>query len=520
MRMLIANRLMRLRATGLALLLLAVLGSVALPARGAGAADPGDHDLWYVLEMAGKRAGYLHATQTAGGDHIVTASLIKLAIRRGETTIEIQMTSEFVETRGGKPVSMKAVQSLGAAPVTTEYVFGGTAITQTTTQGRHITTTEVPLPEGAWLTPAAGNGYVRKRLEAGAKEITVRMVDAMMGPTPVTMTQRILEETTIETLGKVVPAFKTTTSLSIAPGMDSTDYIDANGVQIRSTANIGGLDITTILADRALALSELDPPELMASTLVKPDQPIKRARGVQRATYVLSLPEGGLTLPDTAVQRVEQVGEGTVRVTVDLAACAPAAGDDHGDGSYLKSTPGLDGDDPEIKALVAKAIRGAGDDKAERAEAMRRFVFEHIEKKDLGVGFATASQVARTRQGDCSEHGALLVAMLRSDGIPSRLATGLMYVDEFLGKEGVFGYHMWAQALLPCEGDKLAWKDLDGTFPRTPKFDATHIVLAVSSGDDGELNSMVALVPMLGRLEVQVEETGHRSGEREKERAK
>ena len=39
-------------------------------------------------------------------------------------------------------------------------------------------------------------------------------------------------------------------------------------------------------------------------------------------------------------------------------------------------------------------------------------------EKDLSVGFATAADVARTAQGDCTEHAVLLAALLRASDIP------------------------------------------------------------------------------------------------------
>ena len=38
--------------------------------------------------------------------------------------------------------------------------------------------------------------------------------------------------------------------------------------------------------------------------------------------------------------------------------------------------------------------------------------------------------------------------MLRADGIPARVASGLVYADGFLGSRDIFGWHMWTQALI------------------------------------------------------------------------
>ena len=141
-----------------------------------------------------------------------------------------------------------------------------------------------------------------------------------------------------------------------------------------------------------------------------------------------------------------------------------------------------------------------------RAEACRRYVNTFIKKKNLNVGFASASEVAKTREGDCTEHGVLLVSLLRANGIPSRGAVGLVYAEEFTGKREIFGYHMWAQALLTIDG-KPTWVDLDATLGDDIPFDATHITLDTTDLADGNAaNGLGGMITILGRLKIKVEQ--------------
>jgi len=469
-----------------------------------------DHDLWYIIEMAGQRSGTLHSVQRTEGDRITSISETRLKIRRDRAAIEVAVTTEFVETLDGKPISMSATQVMGAEPTTMTYTFGPEGVTITTRQGNgEPTTVTAPLPEGAWLTPAAAATFTRKRLEAGATEITARIIDPSFGLQPIVSTRRVLERTTVEALGKVVPAIKCAATVSAVPGIESIEYLDERGVPIRTTSNLGGIPMTIIAADRELANLELDPPELMQRTFVSPDRPIKSPRAARRASYLLRL-EGGdgtlATIPTTAIQRTEAVEPGVVRVVVDLDNPTPAPAADAEDGAYLASSSMLPTEDDLIRRLVEQATAKAdGATPAERAEAMRRFVHTYINAKSLGVGFASAAEVARTREGDCTEHATLLAAMLRVAGIPSRTASGLIYADSFGGSRDIFGYHMWTQALLEVDG-RMTWVDLDATLgPKTPT-DATHIALATAAlGDAEPTNPLIALVPLLGRLEVSVE---------------
>jgi transglutaminase-like putative cysteine protease len=263
--------------------------------------------------------------------------------------------------------------------------------------------------------------------------------------------------------------------------------------------------ITLSDRDRAMGGAATLPPEMMARTFIKSDKRIAAPRSTRRAEYLLSVPEGDMpTIPATGTQRVEDAGERTMRVIINADDGAPAPENDRGNPVYLESSSMLNARDPQVAALMQRAVRSAGDDPVARAEAMRRFVYRHIRQKDLDVGFATASEVARSRRGDCTEHGVLLAAMLRADGIPARVVSGLVYADRFAGEQHIFGYHMWTQALLEING-KPAWVDLDATL-REVAFDATHIALMVSALRDGEAAaSMSALIPLIGRLEVRIE---------------
>ncbi|MCA9294466.1 MAG: transglutaminase domain-containing protein, partial [Phycisphaerales bacterium] len=144
-----------------------------------------------------------------------------------------------------------------------------------------------------------------------------------------------------------------------------------------------------------------------------------------------------------------------------------------------------------------------------KAEALRKMTADAITDKSLDVGFASASAVVRTHEGDCTEHAVLLVTLLRYANIPARAVSGLVYIDQFVGEQNVFGYHMWAQALLPIDPNNPAagetWVDLDAAIPTRP-FDATHIAITTTDLADGSLaTSMTDVARVLGNLRIKVE---------------
>jgi hypothetical protein len=465
-----------------------------------------DKDNWYTVEMLGKRAGWMHTTVVTKGDNITTVSKMHLAIKRGDTTLKVSMDSTFLETAAGKPISMTAIQSLSAAPTTNTYTFKDDgSIELVAIQSGQKSTKSFPKPEGVWLTPAAADRYFLERFRSGAKEIKLRSIDPLEGPTPILITRTGFEKTNISLDGRKLDVTKITVANSITPLVTSTDYVDESGETVRTDTNMGILQLKVLATSREKALADAPAPELMVNTFVKPDKPIKNPRTSKKLILLASIPDGDFpTLPNTGSQKVETLSPTSARLTITTLP-VPAPEEDAKDPAYLKATSMANIDDPKVKALAEQAVKSSGNTAIAKAEACRRFVHHFINTKDLDVGFASASEVARNKEGDCTEHGVLLTALLRANGIPARAATGLIYADEFEGAQGIFGYHMWAQALLNIDG-KWRWVDLDGTLPNETPFDATHITLSTTDLADGEsLSGLATLAPLMGRLQIKVE---------------
>lgn len=465
-------------------------------------------DRWYVVEMMGGKAGWMHTFDLETDTTVTTTSKTHFSLARGGAGLSITIESEFVEGRDGKPISMKAVQKLGKNEIISEYTFTPEGIRLKSTQEGETTERTLPNPEGTWLAPAAAERYVQQRFKSGAKEITVRTMDPSNGPTVVTAVRTGFEPEKLTIAGRELDVVKTVVEMSVMPGAKSTEYIDAEGELVKSRTLVGGLAVTMTRSTREEAIAEgAGPsPEVMTSTFIYPDKPIDNPRQVKQAVLVLSVPEEPLPeVPATGSQRVEKVDATTLRLTIRADTFDPAPDADTKDPAYLAATTMCDSNDEQVKRLAAVALQAVGEDKAKRAEMLRRFVHLHITKKNLNVGFASASEVARDRAGDCSEHGVLLAAVLRADGIPARVVSGLVYADGFAGAKQIFGYHMWAQALLTIDGAPR-WVDLDATLPASTPFDATHITLGTSALAEGDLTSgMVSVAGAMGRLKVKVE---------------
>jgi transglutaminase-like putative cysteine protease len=459
-----------------------------------------NEELWYVVSLQGQPSGWAVAREKTADGKINSEMTIHLAVSRGQTPIEIEISTSFVETEDGKAIRATTIQQLAMMAKQTELVFHDDRIEMTTTQGSRPYRKTLPPIEGDWLTPAGAQRYVIKQIEAGEKQITYRTFDPSSSMKPIEVTVKVDGPTTVESFGKIVPATKVRTSMSLMPGIETVDYIDAKGRPLRTSVDAGMIKMDMVRADKKLALAQKAAPELLNATLIRPDKPIDKPRELAEATYVLRVDRGKLPdIVETPAQKFQRIDEQSGRVTVKAHTAKKVAAD----APKVERSSIIDGQDPAIIKLKDKALAEAGDNPVDRAEAMRRFVHEYIDEKSLGVGLATASEVAQTRQGDCTEHAVLLAALLRADGIPSRTASGLIYVDAALGQRKIFGYHMWAQAWLDGR-----WVDLDGTLGADTPFDATHITLSTSTMDDaGWTNDLVDLAPLMGVLSIEVQQT-------------
>lgn len=489
---------MRVLVRGVALMMALVLGQICL-AQGA------DHDQWYVIDLAGGPSGYMRSVQSTAEERITSSSEMFIRVRRADSSVSMKFESEFVETVEGEPVSMKSVNHSGKTPVVQRFTFGKEGIEMESTQGANTTKVQLGAPDGAWLPPAAAGRYVQARMAGDAKKIVVRSMDPLLGPTPVTAETEVVGEEEYQYEGRKIRVFRCRVTQSASPGIVTTTLVDEQGIPVHTSTQMGALAMTIRLATRAEALATLEGagPELMVSTFVKPARAIKDPRQAREAVFVLKAGSAMPDLPHAGAQSFERIDAASARVKVHPDKPLEASAGDLTNGEFTSPSAMINSDDEAIRSL-AKA-NAKGDTPAQRAQSLRAFVHRHMTQANLGTGFATASEVARTRSGDCSEFGVLLAALLRADNIPSRVASGLVYVEQFGGEKHVFGYHMWAQALVDVDGKKV-WMDLDATIPME-RFDATHIALAVTALGEGQLfEAMAPLGTLIGDLSIAVED--------------
>lgn len=465
-----------------------------------------NYDLWYTVMMAGKPSGYSHQSSTRKDNgNIYQESQTQITIARQAIRLTVRIDSTFEETADGKAISGSMTQSMGAMKVKQTFIYNQDgSITLNSEQNGQKISQQIPKPAQDWLTPTQSQKFVQEQLAKGEKSISFWTIDPTSGPQPIEITMKHLGSEQLQVVGKIVPSTKWEMSTSILPGMITTAWTDENIIPLKTSVTpMPGMQLDVILSDKNLATQQVNPPELLISTMITPDRPLPSPRKLKYAEYDLKIKPGKTsvskdTFLQTATQSVKWVNNQQVQITVNTQAksrVAQAPGRE-----YLQVTSVLNHEDPEIEKAITRALgqNWKSTSPMQRALKLCKFVNKEISSKDLSVGFATASEVIRTKQGDCTEHGVLLAAMLRGVNIPSRVVSGVIYVDQFLNQKNIFGYHMWTQAWINGQ-----WVDLDATLRNV--FDAAHIAMGASSTQNGQtFNDMVKLTPLFGRLEINV----------------
>ncbi|MHC5022682.1 MAG: transglutaminase-like domain-containing protein [Planctomycetota bacterium] len=457
---------------------------------------------WYILELNGTKAGWMSLIVDADEERYRTVTRTHLSVGRGVAATTIQTTSAFEETRDGRPLVVRYEQTASLDPVASEWRFGDGTVTLRSRQSGREVMREMPAPEGVWLTPQAAERFTAERRKAGAKEITYRMVDPEVGLKPISVRTVYEGEGTFEHDGRTIPVTRWLSTTDLMP-IEVLEQYSVDGHMVHSEMNAGIGRLVTRLATKAEAQAPVDGPgpDLLVQTFVRPDRPIANVVRTRQARYRLRAKQGSLpAIPAAGAQRVETGASGEeLIVVVDLDDPLAAADGEANDTDYLDESTMIDADDPLIRKLAANAVRRIEEhDVAARAEALRRRVHRHISRKGLQTAFASASETAKTKTGDCSEHAMLLCAMLRAEGIPARVASGLIYVDGFLGERDIFGWHMWTQALVDGH-----WIDLDATLSKP--YHAGHVLTSTASFADGATDrELVSMIMLMGNLRIDV----------------
>ena len=467
-------------------------------------------DEWSEIYFGGNKVGYAHSVMSRDGDLIQSQTSFHMRMGRDDQPVTINVTQSTTETVAGAPLAFGSEMDMSVVKSATKGTVKDGRVTIVTSQYGMDQTQTFDYPAGAVLN---GWGVFRESLKHGFKPGTtyttatyspeLRLDGAINADTVVGNWE------TFDHRGKPTKGQKVTVALHAPAGdFEMVSWIDDDGVPLKARVPVPGLgDIEMLTVDQGVALAEFAPPEFFNNTVVPAKRKIDRAK-VNAIKYRITAkkPEVKLAeLPNTELQKVVSKSDQSIELQVARIPHKPQSPSLTAQPSsptplseYLESNLMINTSDEKLIALAKQA---AGDEKDpfKLADKLRRFVTDYVTTKSLNIGFATASEVARTREGDCSEHGVLLAALGRLNGIPSRVAVGLAYVPIFGRQDDIFGYHLWTQFHIDGR-----WIDVDAALRETDVSPA-RLTFAVSSLKNAGLADLsLPLLSLIGAIDIDI----------------
>jgi transglutaminase-like putative cysteine protease len=487
----------------------ALLPLLALaPAR----ADEGTTESWFRVHVAGTYAGFDHQTvKTVAGDtpRIETVDHSEVHLVRMGQSMDIVQTSTTWETPDGALIKMESKAKQSAQVTTTVYTFSKGEVEIATHGIDGVRTTKAAVPEGL-VGPAHIDRLTRALAGTTGKTVVatsympdvqapVRSTIVSKGPEKVEMYDKhSLELTRLETKVAMLNGFVLPVGL--------TAWVDAKGEPIKQEVDAGGITFQIYrVADEATARAQgekpaAQQPDVFVKTLVREKDPIPVPRHLQEAWITVRQRKPDNALPDLAdAGHVVQAQEdGSVLVHAkrivppqDKQGTRPLASPSAELADALAASSMIQSDAPEIVALAKKVV-GAETNAWKAACKLETWVLHNITKKDMSLAFASALEVCRDREGDCTEHAVLLAALCRAAGIPARVLLGA----EFIG--GVWGGHAWNDVWI--DG---TWYPLDAT-NGYGFVDPLHLPMTHATLKEGGASEMAKLAGGIGALDMDI----------------
>lgn len=333
---------------------------------------------------------------------------------------------------------------------------------------------DIPIQEAPILNTTLGT-VVRGRTLAPGMELTIPYFSIItMTNEPMSIT---VEAPAVLPNGDVAWWLRTRVG-----GVESKRLVDERGNTLREESSMG-ISTQRMSKEEAMAVSDADPPDLVAMASVPFEGPDPRGAGTLQVR--VRGVEASRFMQQEGLQKVD--GD-LLTVSIPLLAeLSPLPVRGEGDIEPTSSLPALD---PEIRAKAAEVV-GEASSRLEAARRINDFVYSYVNKVPT-IGIPNGLEVLHRREGDCNEHTALYVSLARAAGIPARIAVGLVY-SERLGR--AFYYHAWPEVRLK---EPEGWVPVDPTFGQFPA-DATHLKIV-----NGDLDKQVEVMGMMGRIRLQI----------------
>ncbi len=433
-------------------------------------------DEWFGIYQQGKKIGYAHTrtipeAETYHLSEEMEMDILALgSVQRVKTIINSYTTKNFL---------LKYFDFMLVSEMTTMKIKGAVLKNKLVLDidtGGQTRTEKIPLTRAPYLSPNIKPAILLMGLETGKTYRFPIFDPTTMGIAEATISieskDHIKIGDTEQTIYKLKESYQ---------GMETTSWVTQDGETIKEESALG-YSMLKESKTEAMKRDKGGPTVDIITLTMIPSDPIRESA---MTTYLRARLKG-ISLQGFQLDYDRQTLTGEVieirKEDVQAAYRLPYSGKEFAE--YLMPTALIQSDDKKIIDRAAKIVSNEKNPR-EAAKKLNEWVFSALTKKPV-ISIPSALEVLSQLEGDCNEHTALYTALARAAGIPTRMAAGIVYM------QNGFYYHAWPEVWL---GN---WMPVDPTFNQFPA-DATHIRFAT-----GNLDQQTAIIKLVGKLKVEV----------------
>ena len=417
----------------------------------------------YKISMMGAEIGKSTETWSVGSGadghcEITLHSVSEMSLARGMDSMTVKSdTTLAADCKTFEPKQIKGEISEGGSKILVEGVNRKGVFETNLTKNGSRETSKFPMPKDAVFF-----GMIFRKLSAE---------DQLKGGKTTIISEESLTASEISYSAQK-NADGTVTATVVFQGIPIKYTVSGKKVLRSEIQN--GLIVYTLdsLPETKTAAPSGSPDILQSTKLFNQGISIKSPRKTRNTTFQIEN-AGFSSIPGTCFQK--KVSTNTLFVSSDAANCTNMPAPEDTQSNIIE-----DSANPEIVRSAQKIVLGAPN-QHEMVKRITKFVYKHINNKNYNHGNMSASEVLRTKSGDCTEHSALFAALSRAAGIPAKMVFGVV-----LNPGGEFFFHNWNEVF--ADGK---WITVDSTFNLIPA-DSSRITL-IYGGSDSRSREQVSV---------------------------
>ncbi len=435
-----------------------------------------------MLSSGGKLGyGWQQIVSETGGRRVISWNMMRTREAAGKTVETIE-TSDRRDDASGQLRSVTFVSRIGGVESRTNLALVDGLATLTRSSRNVETVSHFKVPQAVRFD--GGAGLLRTLAPASRDEIAFDNLNLKTG---------VIEHITLE-VNHAAPTLADGAFEVIRTHWRGGDIqrlytleIGRDGSLRRTVQPRFGTDIIVATSDEATATAAFEPLSLVRSSMFKSPVRILLPALTGHIRFTFTFRKGLRFEPPATGEQSVRHSNDTVTIDVCMSCGAAPALTAPARADALAPTAWLQSGHPLIRTMV-KGVAGSKMDDTRKMEILAIRARKRLRRIDFTGHFSAVDALLRGA-GDCTEDAVVLAALGRAAGIPTKVASGIVYSRErYHGVSNVFLTHNWTLAWIDGK-----WRSFDMSIGA---FDATHIATNISDGDSESLASASLLASL------------------------